>query len=46
MYYLNDANSEWADPKLYPSLFYLLNWMEHEPRVHESYDDYYYGPYY
>ena len=34
MYFLNDANSKWADEDLIPSLFYLINWAEHEPRIH------------
>lgn len=41
MYFLNDANSKWADQELFPSLFYLINWAEHDPRQHP--DDYYYG---
>ncbi len=34
-YYLIDAKSEWADSLLYPSLFYLINWIEHTPRNFE-----------
>ena len=33
MYYLNDAQSNHADRELYPSLFYLINWLEHTARL-------------
>ena len=33
VYYLNGATSSHADDVLAPSLFYLLNWIDHTPRV-------------
>jgi len=34
-----------ADYELYPSIFYLLNWLDHNPRLHQD-DNYYYDDYY
>lgn len=44
MYYLIDGDSEYADDELFPSIFYLLGWVEHVPRNHdpEIIYDYYY----
>ena len=40
-YYLR-PNEEYADSELRPSLFYLLGWAEHEPRVDYDYGYGYY----
>ena len=46
MYFLR-PNVNHADRDLNPSLFYILNWIEHTPRVHkDEYDDPYYNDYY
>ena len=41
MYFLR-SNHKYADNRLYPSLFYILNWIEHDERHYPGDDDYYY----
>ena len=43
-YFLVDGKSKWADYSLVPSIFYLLNWVEHTERIYPS--DSSYGYYY
>ena len=40
-YFLIEGKSKWADQILYPSLFYLINWIDHTPRYFQN--DYYGG---
>ena len=41
MYFLR-SNYKYADNDLYPSLFYILNWIEHDERYYPDEQDYYY----
>ena len=47
MYYLTDSGLDHADQQLWPSIFYGLKWLEHNPRQQENNENNpYYGPYY
>lgn len=41
MYFLRE-NPNHADNVLFPSLFYLLNWVDHTPRENQNDNQYYY----